>query len=86
MHGYDEFLGFSAHAHDYWLSSDNIKKRTPDSSGTSAVLGPLMHKLGVKSYEDGYFIEIFTDEAISYVSPKRDKPFFSHLPIMQCIT
>ena len=40
-HGYDEFLGFSAHAHDFWLSSESIKKRTPDPNGTSATLGPM---------------------------------------------
>ena len=52
-HGYDEFLGFSAHAHDYWLNSQSIKERTPDPYGTSALLGPLMHIMGEKSYEDG---------------------------------
>ena len=44
-HGYDEFLGFSAHAHDYWLHSDEIKARTPDPYGTSALLGPLMTRV-----------------------------------------
>lgn len=75
-HGYDEFLGFSAHAHDYWLNSQSIKKRTPDPSGTSAVLGPLMYNMGEKSYEEGYLTDIFTDEAINYLSQKRNKPFF----------
>ena len=31
-HGYDEFLGFSAHGHDYFLLSKDIEKRTPESS------------------------------------------------------
>ncbi len=75
-HGYDEFLGFSAHAHDFWLSSESIKKRTPDPNGTSATLGPLMHNMGEKNYNEGYLTDIFTDEAISYLSQKRDKPFF----------
>nr|WP_321222227.1 sulfatase-like hydrolase/transferase [uncultured Psychroserpens sp.] len=75
-HGYDEFLGFSAHAHDYWLNSQSIKDRTPDPYGTSALLGPLMHNMGEKSYEDGYLTDIFTDESISYLKQKRDKPFF----------
>ncbi|MFZ1751318.1 MAG: sulfatase-like hydrolase/transferase, partial [Saprospiraceae bacterium] len=75
-HGYDEFLGFSAHAHDFWLHSESIRKRTPDPNGTSAALGPLMHNMGEKSYNEGYLTDIFTDEAISYLSQKRDKPFF----------
>ncbi|KJF45103.1 sulfatase family protein [Draconibacterium sediminis] len=75
-HGYDEFLGFNAHAHDYWLLSKDIKDRTPDPSGTSAVLGPLMHNYGEKSYSDGYLTDILTDEAIQYIKTERDKPFF----------
>lgn len=75
-HGYDEFLGFSAHAHDYWLSSQEIKERTPDPYGTSALLGPLMHNMSEKSYSEGYLTDILTDESISYIKRKRDKPFF----------
>lgn len=75
-HGYDEFLGFSAHAHDYWLSSNNIKERTPDPYGTSALLGPLMHNMAEKSYEEGYLTDILTDESIAYIKRKREKPFF----------
>ena len=75
-HGYDEFLGFSAHAHDFWLHSDNIKERTPDPYGTSALLGPLMHNMGEKSYKEGYLTDIFTNESITYIKRKREKPFF----------
>ncbi|MGM5469557.1 sulfatase-like hydrolase/transferase [Flavobacteriaceae bacterium LMO-SS05] len=76
QHGYDEFLGFSAHAHDYWLLSQDIKDRTPDPNGTSAALGPLMHNDGVKSYEKGYLTDILTDEAIQYIQKTKNKPFF----------
>ncbi len=75
-HGYDEFLGFSAHAHDYWLLSKEIKDRTPDPSGTSAVLGPLMHNDGEKSYDEGYLTDILTDEAINYINKEKQNPFF----------
>ncbi len=75
-HGYDEFLGFSAHAHDYWLLSKEIKDRTPDPSGTSAVLGPLMHNYGEKSYDEGYLTDILTDEAILYINKEKENPFF----------
>lgn len=75
-HGYDEFLGFSAHAHDYWLNSKEIKERTPDPYGTSALLGPLMHNEGEKSYEEGYLTDILTDESIEYIKRERENPFF----------
>lgn len=75
-HGYDEFLGFSAHAHDFWLNSQDIKDRTPDPYGTSALLGPLMHNMGNKSYDEGYLTDILTNESIYYIKQKRDKPFF----------
>ena len=75
-HGYDEFLGFSAHAHDYWANSQSIKERTPDPYGTSALLGPLMHNMGEKSYEEGYLTDILTDESIDYLKRKHNKPFF----------
>jgi len=75
-HGYDEFLGFNAHAHDYWLSSTEIRDRTPDPNGTSAHLGPLMYNEGEKSYETGYLTQIFTDAAINFLETKREMPFF----------
>ncbi|WP_020570933.1 sulfatase family protein [Neolewinella persica] len=77
-HGYDEFLGFNAHAHDFWLHSKAIQDRTPDPYGTSAVLGPLLHNEGEKSYEEGYMTDILTDEAISYLNGNKaeNKPFF----------
>lgn len=75
-HGYDEFLGFSAHGHDYFLLSDDIEKRTPDPKGTSAVVGPLMHNEGYKSFEEGYTTEIFSDAAIAFIKRHRKSPFF----------
>ncbi|WP_299670352.1 sulfatase-like hydrolase/transferase [uncultured Polaribacter sp.] len=76
-HGFDEFLGFSAHAHDYWLNSQKIKDITPDPFGTSALLGPLMHNMGEKSYDEGYLTDIFSDEAIHYIKKvDKEKPFF----------
>ncbi|MEN8115630.1 MAG: sulfatase-like hydrolase/transferase [Bacteroidota bacterium] len=76
-HGYDYFLGFSAHAHDYWLTSQEAADRTPDPNGTSAHLGPLMENKGYKSYpDDEYITDIFTDEAIKYLKTKKENPFF----------
>jgi len=75
-HGYDEFLGFSAHGHDYFLLSEDIEERTPDPKGHSAVVGPLMHNRGRKEFGEGYLTEIFTDAAIDYIKEDRAKPFF----------
>ncbi len=74
-HGYDEFLGFSAHSHDYWANSQNIKERA-NHSGIGGHIGPLMHNMGEKNYDNGYLTEIFTDESIAYIEKKREKPFF----------
>lgn len=77
QHGYEYFLGFSAHAHDYWLHSEKIAERTPDPNGTSAHLGPLMENNTYKSYKDNeYITDIFTDEAIKYLRSEKEKPFF----------
>ena len=75
-HGYDEFLGFSAHGHDFFLLSEEIEKRTPDPKGHSAVVGPLQHNRGRKEFKDGYLTEIFTDATIDFLKRKRDAPFF----------
>ncbi|MCP4782994.1 MAG: sulfatase-like hydrolase/transferase [Fuerstiella sp.] len=66
-HGYDAFLGFCAHGHDFFLLSKEIEKQTPDPRGHSAVVGPLMHNKGVKEFKDGYLTEIFTDAAIDFL-------------------
>jgi arylsulfatase A-like enzyme len=78
-HGYDEFLGFNAHAHDYWLSSAEIRDRTPDPYNPSAHLGPLMHNQEEKSVESGYMTDIFTEAAVKFLMQKQDKPFFLSL-------
>jgi arylsulfatase A-like enzyme len=75
-HGFDEFLGFSAHGHDFFLLSQDIEDRTPDPKGHSAVVGPLMHNKGVKEFKEGYLTEIFTDHAIKFLDRHREKPFY----------
>lgn len=75
-HGYDEFLGFSAHAHDYFLLSEEIEKKTPDPYGSSAALGRLFDNSGKKSFEEGYTTEIFTDWAIDFLDNHKEEPFF----------
>jgi len=75
-HGYDEFLGFSAHGHDFFLLSKEIEAQTPDPKGHSAAVGPLMHNKGTKEFKDGYLTDIFTDATIDFIKRNREKPFF----------
>lgn len=74
-HGCDEFLGFSSHAHDYFLLSEEIETATPDPHGSSAALGPLFLNRTRKSYPEGYTTEIFTDAAIDFLRRHRHHPF-----------
>ena len=78
-HGYEEFLGFNAHAHDYWHLSEDMARRTPDPNGHSAHLGPLMCNNGYKSIEDEYITDVFTDAAVEFIQRERNKPFFLSL-------
>jgi arylsulfatase A-like enzyme len=78
-HGYDEFLGFSSHAHDNFALSEEIEKATPDPHGHSASLGPLFDNRGRRSLESGYLTGIFTDRAVQFLESHRSKPFFLHM-------
>jgi len=75
-HGFDEFLGFSSHAHDFFLLSEEIERRTPDPHGNSAALGPLYHNRDRKGFDEGYTTEIFTDYAIDFLKNHQSQPFF----------
>lgn len=75
-HGFDEFLGFSSHAHDYFLLSEEIEKRTPDPYGHSAALGTLFSNRTRVSYSEGYTTEIFTDWAIDFLQRHQKESFF----------
>jgi arylsulfatase A-like enzyme len=75
-HGYDEFIGFSSHAHDFFLLSENVEKATPDPHGHSAALGTLFENRGRRSFESGYLTDIFTDRAIRFLERHRRGPFF----------
>jgi len=74
-HGYDEFLGFSSHAHDYWLLSEAIEQQTPDPHGSSAALGPLFENRGRRQYDQGYLTTIFTDAAVDFLKRHRGDTF-----------
>lgn len=78
-HGYDEFVGFSAHAHDYFLLDEAIEKATPDPNGWSEALGRLFRGTKKESFTNTYTTDLFTDEAIAFVQAHQDKPFFLDL-------
>lgn len=78
-HGYDYFVGFSAHAHDYFLLDEEIEKATPDPYGYSESLGRLFRNEQKESFENTYTTELFTDEAISFIAQNKEKPFFLDL-------
>lgn len=78
-HGYESFIGFSAHAHDYFLLDEKTEKSTPDPYGTSASLGRIFVDSVKTSFEDTYTTELFTDKAIEFISDNKDKPFFLDL-------
>ena len=79
-HGYDEFLGFSAHGFDYFHLSKDTQNRTPDPKGHSAALGPLMRNRGYEEFKpEGdhypYLTEVFTKEAIDFLHENKNDPF-----------
>lgn len=78
-HGYDYFLGFSAHAHDYFLLDEDIEMATPDPYGESESLGRLYRNTTKVGFEDTYTTDLFTDEAIQFVTENKDTPFFLDL-------
>lgn len=75
-HGYDYFMGFSAHAHDYFLLDEEIEMATPDPYGTSESLGRLYRNKEKVSFENTYSTNLFTDEAISFIEENKSTPFF----------
>jgi len=78
-HGYDYFLGFSAHAHDYFLLDKEIEMATPDPYGNSESLGRLYRDTVKVGFENTYTTNLFTDEAIRFVKEHKESPFFLDL-------
>ena len=79
-HGYTiSFIGFSAHAHDYFLLDEAIEMATPDPYGHSESLGRLYRDTTKVGFENSYTTSLFTDEAIRFVKEHKDGPFFLDL-------
>ena len=79
QHGFDHFLGFSAHAHDYFLLDEEIEMATPDPYGASESLGRLWRNGSKVGFENTYTTDLFTDEAIKFITKNRDTTFFLDL-------
>ena len=75
-HGYQNFIGFSAHAHDYFHLDEKIETTTPDPYGESASLGRIWRDTTKVGFEDTYTTNLFTDEAIDFVQKNKNAPFF----------
>ena len=78
-HGYDSFIGFSAHAHDFFLLNEEIEMATPDPYGESASLGRLWRDTTKVGFQDTYSTNLFTDEAIEFINENKEGPFFLDL-------
>ena len=78
-HGYESFIGFSAHAHDFFLLDEEIEKATPDPYGESASLGRLWRDTTKVGFNDTYSTNLFTDEAIRFIEENKEGPFFLDL-------
>ena len=86
-HGFDQFFGFNAHAHDFWLHSqaitDTVQPAWPTEA--SAHLGKLVNTElpgNFETFDDGTWqTEIFTDRAIGYLEARKTnpQPFFLYL-------
>lgn len=86
-HGFDQFFGFNAHAHDFWLHSQAITNSVRPAWPTeaSAHLGQFADSealSGFSTVPDGKWqTELFTDKAINYLTERaaEDQPFFLYL-------
>jgi len=83
-HGFDEFLGFNHHTHDYLRLSEKDVEAYQKHTSKFGILevGPLERGRGEPvSYEGEYTTDIFTDEAIEFIERERptDQPYFIHL-------
>lgn len=77
-HGYDEFLGFSHHAYDFWLMNAGDTVGAPVAKWFNSGFGPLQYNNGYRSIEKGrYATDVFTDQAIDWMSKAKaaGKPF-----------
>lgn len=77
-HGYDYFLGFCAHRHDYFKLREKNNRVVDSDDDRMSQFGPLWKNKKKKDF-DGYTTNIFGDEAVKQIKKKGEKPFFMEL-------
>lgn len=77
-HGYEEFLGFCAHRHDYFKlkAADDWVQGADDDRMSQ--FGPLWRNENKEDF-NGYTTAIFGDEAVAQISKKDIRPLFMEL-------
>lgn len=78
-HGFDYFMGFVSHTHDYTRLSEKDVKLYGVKNAKQADIGPLERNGQNVSFENGYTTDIFTEEAIHVIEEYRDKPLYLQL-------
>jgi arylsulfatase A-like enzyme len=80
-HGFEEFLGFLGHTKDYTRLSARDVNAYGAKNARAAHIGPLERNRGqMTSYENDYSTDIFTNEAVEFISrDHKKKPFYLHL-------
>uniref|UniRef100_UPI003217857E sulfatase family protein n=1 Tax=uncultured Draconibacterium sp. TaxID=1573823 RepID=UPI003217857E len=77
-HGYEEFMGFCAHRHDYFKLRRNDNVATNADDERMSQYGPLWVNREQKDFE-GYTTELFGDEAVRQIRKTDNRPFFMEL-------
>ncbi|MBK1875879.1 sulfatase family protein [Pelagicoccus mobilis] len=80
-HGFDEFLGFIHHTHDYLRLSEKDVEKYGEKNARQATIGPLTRGRDEKvSYEDEYITDVLTDAAVEYMGREGDgRPYYLRL-------
>lgn len=78
-HGYEEFMGFCAHRHDYFKLTEKDNWVEGQQDDLMSQFGPLWRNKRKENFQ-GYLTDIFADEAIKQVRRQGDeRPFFMEL-------
>ena len=78
-HGFDYFMGFVSHSHDYARLSDKDVEEYGYQNAKKADIGPLERNGEKISFENAYTTDVFTDEAIHLIRRENGKPLYLQL-------
>jgi arylsulfatase A-like enzyme len=77
-HGYEEFMGFCAHRHDYFKVKEKDNWVQGSDDDRMSQFGPLWRNRNKEDF-DGYTTDIFGDEAVVQIKKEDERPFFMEL-------